>query len=46
MDIKEIKHNIEQVREDLDLEVANYEAFQQMAQDYLWEQELRELEQK
>lgn len=45
MDIKEIKHNIEQVREDLDLEVANYGAFQQMAQEYLWEQELRELEQ-
>lgn len=44
MDIKEIKHNIEQVRENLDLEVANYEAFQQMAQEYLWEQELRELE--
>lgn len=43
MDIKEIKHNIEQVREDLDLEVADYAAFQQMAQDYLWEQELREL---
>lgn len=45
MDIKEIKHNIEQVREDLDLEVANYESFQRMAQEYLWEQELRELEQ-
>lgn len=45
MDIKEIKHNIEQVREDLDFEVANFEAFRQMEQEYLWEQELRELEQ-
>jgi len=41
MDINEIKHQIEQVREDLDLEVANYDAFQRMAQEYLWEQELR-----
>jgi len=41
MDIKEIKHQIEQFREDLDLEVANYEAFQIMAQEWFCEQELR-----
>lgn len=45
MDINQIKHEIEQVRENLDLEVANYEDFQQMAQEYLREQELRALEQ-
>lgn len=44
MDINEIKYEIEQVREDLDLEVANYEAFQRMAQEWFFEQELRELQ--
>jgi hypothetical protein len=46
MDIKEIKYNIEEVRENLDLEVANYKSFQQMAQEYLWEQEFLELKKK
>lgn len=46
MDINEIKHEIESVRENLDLEVADYDAFQRMAQEYMWEQELRELQSK